>query len=170
MFKETYVATMGSDFVRKTVTVNKQEIELNLWTLSGQQCDVTTVPSVNFRFAAAVIIVFATDSPKSMEVIDQWKQKAEEIVAPDTIFILAANKCDMRRLNMRDLKDMAETRGYSEWMLTSAKTGEGVKEMFESAGKMVLAQSDANKGKKRTGIKMNPIRPNKPKSGCCLRS
>ena len=100
-FNETYVATLGSDFIVKRIQHAKRTVDLNLWTLSGQHCDISTVPSVNFRFADAVVIVFAINDEKSMLVLDQWRQKAEEIVSTDTIFVLVANKCDMKRMQAR---------------------------------------------------------------------
>ena len=100
LFNEAYVATLGSDFIVKRIQRGKRSVDLNLWTLQGQ-CDITTVPSVNFRFADAVVIVFAVNDDKSMLVLDQWRQKAEEIVSTDTIFALVANKCDMKRMQAR---------------------------------------------------------------------
>ena len=94
------MATLGSDFIVKRIQRGKKAVDLNLWTLQGQ-CDITTVPSVNFRFADAVVIVFAINDDKSMLVLDQWRQKAEEIVSTDTIFALVANKCDMKRMQAR---------------------------------------------------------------------
>ena len=139
-------------------------MDLNLWTLSGQQCDVSTVPSVNFRFADAVIIVFAINDDKSMSVLDQWKQKAEEIVPDDTVFVLVANKCDMKRIQTRTLEQISGSI-YHRSFQTSAKTGEGVKDLFESVADMVLAK-EANRNA-TPGFKLRRLsRPPRKNSLC----
>jgi GTPase SAR1 family protein len=77
-FKDEYQVTVGVDFSSKTVLVEEQPVQLQIWDtvqLSFMQCgqDVYKAITNNFyRGAAAVFLVYAINNRESFDRLQQW--------------------------------------------------------------------------------------------------
>ena len=109
--------------------------------------------------------VFAIVDEQSMTVLEEWRNKALEIVHPETPFVLVANKCDKKRMSERDISQLAEQSGYDLWFQTSAKTGENVSRLFEETADLVISKT-ANLTSKNSILNLRPPRPKKKKCKC----
>ncbi|XP_075246731.1 ras-related protein Rab-13-like [Convolutriloba macropyga] len=166
-FDERYVATTeGGDFKSWAVERGGELYDLNLWTVSGQACRYPgSVPPITFRGSNAIVLVFAIVDEQSMTVLEEWRNKALEIVHPETPFVLVANKCDKKRMSERDISQLAEQSGYDLWFQTSAKTGENVSRLFEETADLVISKT-ANLTSKNSILNLRPPRPKKKKCKC----
>ncbi|XP_063729674.1 ras-related protein Rab-9A-like isoform X2 [Symsagittifera roscoffensis] len=166
-FDDRYVATQAFDFITQPIQRGGKRYDLHIWTLSGQACKYpSSVPPINFRGSDAIICVFAVDDEMTMSVLDIWKKKALEVVHPDVPFILVANKCDKRRMDERDIRNMADQNGYYSWFQTSAQTGKNVSELFEGVADILITESRIS-SHKRSIINLEP--PRKKKKCVCAK-
>jgi len=68
-FKESYLSTIGMDFMRKKIIIDNNEIQLNIWDSAGQERFRTLVPSY-FRNTDGLIIVYDITDEKSYENVN----------------------------------------------------------------------------------------------------
>ena len=70
-------------------------------------------------------MVFDITCPSSMTAAQTWKNKVAENAEGEIPFILCANKVDLEHsLSENDIRDFASENGFSDVLLTSAKTGD----------------------------------------------
>ncbi|KAJ2778193.1 GTP-binding protein Rho1 [Coemansia interrupta] len=165
-FPEVYVPTVFENYVAD-VEVDGRHVELALWDTAGQE-DYDRLRPLSYPDSHVIIICFAIDSPDSLEnVQEKWISEVMHFCHGLPI-ILTGCKMDLRRdpgtIEMlrqinhtpvtqeqgRSVADKIMAAGYYE---CSAKTNEGVSEVFLNATRAALM----SKPKKRT-----------KKSGCLL--
>ncbi|AYV76399.1 MAG: Rab GTPase [Terrestrivirus sp.] len=136
----------------------RKKVKIQLWDVSGQ--DRFKIVTTNyFRNVDAVIIVHDMANPHGKKNINKWINDASKECNFDVPFYLVANKCDLiTQLNESveknqdedcldpDLDSSSITSinpvGISSTFKISAKTGEGVKEMFISIVEDVIDFKD----------------------------
>ncbi|MHA1481663.1 MAG: Rab family GTPase [Candidatus Thorarchaeota archaeon] len=130
------------NFASKKVVVDGTNATLMLWDLGGQP-RFRDVIGDYFRGARVAIAVFDATRFFSLERLEDWIIRVKN-TAPDCKFFFVANKIDERQEEMGvSLEDgTAFAQKYDAPMMeVSAKTGEGVNEMFESVTRLLLNQN-----------------------------
>lgn len=132
-FKEVYDQTIGVDFFTKVISYKETIFKLQLWDSAGQEKYKSLIPSY-VRGASLVFIIYDIANEESFNAVPNWinfiKQSME---VSTTKLILIGNKIDLNRV-VKSAKGSSLAK--KEGMLffeTSAKTGEGVNEMFYNA-------------------------------------
>jgi Ras-related protein Rab-11A len=136
-FQEDYIKTIGAQFSNYKDKINGDELELFFWDIAGQNTFHFIRPAF-YQGSRAVIIVYSLedsdDGKRSLEHIDVW-HKDIKTYCGDIPTILLGNKIDL--INTKILKEkkvlkLANKRGFLGYYKTSAKTGEGVIEAFQT--------------------------------------
>ncbi|KAJ2484096.1 GTP-binding protein Rho1 [Coemansia sp. RSA 2320] len=143
-----------------------RHVELALWDTAGQE-DYDRLRPLSYPDSHVILVCFAIDAPDSLEnVMEKWI--AEVLHFCDGLpIILVGCKKDLRfdrmtidnlaALNQKpisceDGKDIAKKLHAYSYIECSAKTGEGVKEVFEAATRAALLSKHGKHGKgKRNG-------------------
>ncbi|GKT23661.1 Small GTPase like protein, partial [Aduncisulcus paluster] len=127
------MSTIGAVYWSKTVNIHDCPTKLEIWDTSGQERYFSLTP-MYFRDASVVIIVFDLTDSYSFEFS---KKIFEEFVMKEamknSIIAFVGNKLDCAVENRIVAKSTAEVFAAENNILyfeTSAKTGEGVEEMF----------------------------------------
>ena len=138
-FEDDMKMTIGVNFASKKVHVDSTDATLMLWDMGGQP-RFRDVIGDYFRGARAAICVYDATRVFSLDRLRDWISRVQES-APDCIFFFVANKIDERSngigVSAEDGLAFAQEFGGT-MMEVSAKTGEGVNEMFESVTRMLL--------------------------------
>ncbi len=138
-FEDDMKMTIGVNFASKKVQVDHTDATLMLWDMGGQP-RFREVIGDYFRGARVAICVYDATRLFSMERLKDWISRVQES-APDCKFFFVANKIDERSngtgVTPEDGLAFAQEFGAT-MMEVSAKTGEGVNEMFESVTRMLL--------------------------------
>ena len=121
-----------------------QQIKLHLWDTGGQE-QFRAMTNLYFRDADAAIICYDIGEASSFNSVTYWAQQMEKNCnrGPDNyVLALAGNKCDIedskKQINMKQASEVA-TEYKMIFHETSAKTGEGVNEMFmELINKLIM--------------------------------
>jgi small GTP-binding protein len=139
-FDDKYLSTIGVRISRKTLQRSGGTLNLLLWDLAGAQ-EFNTQSSYLAGVAAALIVCDLTRRETLASYTKYVRQvRAVSAVAP---LVFVGNKADLTA--EREITE-EELRGYSEtlsgnYVLTSARTGEGVEPTFELLAEKVEAQS-----------------------------
>lgn len=160
-FPQDYVPTVFENYV-SDVEVDGKHIELALWDTAGQE-DYDRLRPLSYPDSHVILICFAVDSPDSLEnVQEKWISEVLHFCAGLPIILVALKK-DLRN----DAKTIEELRkngqspvtseeglavsqkiGAYKYLECSARTREGVREVFEHATRAALAGRGGKKGKK----------------------
>eukprot|EP00800_Vazella_pourtalesii_P023935 TRINITY_DN997_c0_g2_i1.p1 TRINITY_DN997_c0_g2~~TRINITY_DN997_c0_g2_i1.p1 ORF type:complete len:193 (+),score=29.15 TRINITY_DN997_c0_g2_i1:76-654(+) len=157
-FPEVYVPTVFENYVAD-ITVDTKCVELALWDTAGQE-DYDRLRPLSYPDTDVILMCFSIDSPDSLENIpEKWTPEVKHF-CPTVPIILVGNKKDLRNdehtkselLSMKqepvkldDGRAMADKIGAYAYMECSAKSKEGVREVFETATRAALQTKKKNK-------------------------
>uniref|UniRef100_A0A914E312 small monomeric GTPase n=1 Tax=Acrobeloides nanus TaxID=290746 RepID=A0A914E312_9BILA len=133
IFVQDYDPTI-EDSYRKQVIIDNRVIILDILDTAGQESFYMSMRDQQIRYGDGFLLVFALDNLNSFEKIQDFRKAIvnvkESIEVP---MILVGNKHDLteRAMDPKQIHDMARTFGIP-YIVTSAKTREGVDEAFHS--------------------------------------
>jgi len=137
IFSDKYLTTVGVKIDKKLVTVGDQEMTLMLWDLAGEDAR-TQVKAAQLRGSSGYILVSDGCRANTLQVAIDLQKRAEEELGK-VPFTCVVNKVDLRDSWEIDATalDALSSMGWT-LLLTSAKSGEGIEELFqELAGRML---------------------------------
>ncbi|KAG8236211.1 hypothetical protein J437_LFUL016215 [Ladona fulva] len=88
-------ATIGLDFREKTLTVDGEEIKLQLWDTAGQERFRKSMVAHYYRNVHAVILVYDVTKPSSFQGLNHWIEECNSHnLTREIPRLLIGNKCD----------------------------------------------------------------------------
>ncbi|KAJ8932409.1 hypothetical protein NQ314_014666 [Rhamnusium bicolor] len=134
-FDTTYQATIGIDFLSKTVYLKDRTVRLQLWDTAGQERFRSLIPSY-IRDSAVAVVVYDITNVSSFEHTTKWIDDVKRERGRNVIIILVGNKVDLE--SIREVStETAEKRAKELNILfieTSAKVGYNIKQLFRRIG------------------------------------
>ena len=133
-FDDKYITTIGVKVNKKTVEIDGEEVALVLWDVAGEVSQ-DKVPTTYFLGSHGIIYVFDLTRPTTWAGIGRDIEYLQNLLPFASIRIVG---------NKKDLvgeETLAEIKGKvsAPWdILTSAKTGENVEELFISLAKEIV--------------------------------
>lgn len=127
-FETSRVATIGVDFQTKVVTLPAGAVKLSIWDMAGQS-RFEVVRTGMYRGSRATALVFDLSNPATLEHLPAWRAEAQANAAGTKILVVG-NKLDLAPARGAG-QELANSIG-APYVETSAKSGEGVAEMFEA--------------------------------------
>jgi small GTP-binding protein len=115
-------------------------VELQIWDTAGQERFRALAP-IYFRNAVAAVVVFDCTARATFEHLAQWISDFRDVAGPETAVLVTANKADaaeQRAVSRAEAQAWADSMDYA-FIETSARTGDGVQELFDSLVRSVLA-------------------------------
>ncbi|KAJ1568879.1 GTP-binding protein Rho1 [Nowakowskiella sp. JEL0078] len=145
-FPEVYVPTVFENYVAE-IEVDGKQFELALWDTAGQE-DYDRLRPLSYPDSHVIMICFSVDSPDSLEnVNEKWISEVRHF-CNDLPVLLVACKKDLRydkitieKLRKQNQKPVSTEEGSAvaakigayKYFECSARTGEGVREIFDYA-------------------------------------
>ncbi|KAM9833089.1 ras-related protein Rab-41 isoform 3-T3 [Syngnathus typhle] len=130
-FDNTYQATIGIDFLSKTMYLEDRTIRLQLWDTAGQERFRSLIPSY-IRDSAAAVVVYDIANLNSFQQTSKWIDDVRTERGSDVIIMLVGNKTDLadkRQIPTEEGEQRAKELNVM-FIETSAKTGYNVKQLF----------------------------------------
>jgi len=143
-FDNTYQATIGIDFLSKTMYLEDRTVRLQLWDTAGQERFRSLIPSY-IRDSSVAIVVFDITNRQSYLSTSKWIDDVRSERGNDVIIVLVGNKADLsekRQVTVEEATQKA-TQMNIMFMETSAKAGHNVKSLFKKIA-MSLPGMDNN--------------------------
>ncbi|CDO73136.1 hypothetical protein BN946_scf185007.g191 [Trametes cinnabarina] len=162
-FDDYRESTIGAAFLTQTVTLEDQTIvKFEIWDTAGQE---RYKAPMYYRNANCAVVVYDITQASSLEKAKSWIRELQRQADPSIVIALCGNKLDLaarRQVTQEEAKKYAEEEGLM-WAETSAKTGEGVSEVFTAIAKKLpqtappSARGGAGRGgaAARTGVDLN---------------
>jgi Ras-related protein Rab-6A len=131
-FDSTYQATIGIDFLSKTMYLEDRTVRLQLWDTAGQERFRSLIPSY-IRDSSVAVVVYDITSQKSFQQTRKWVDDVRGERGNDVIIVLVGNKTDLS-----EKREVTQQQGEEEakkhnlmFIETSAKVGHNVKALFK---------------------------------------
>ena len=144
------------------INVKGVDTQLSIWDTAGQETFRSLVPLYT-RNAEVILLVFDVSEQTSYMNLPKWMEYIRKDLAIACPVFLVANKIDCPFvIDRSDISKIASENNCT-LLYTSAKTGQGVVELFQEVANVVAANS------KPSTLPMGPQleRAQKTKKGCC---
>ena len=135
-FNENYINTIGGAYQQQNIVLNNgAKIKLHIWDTSGQD-RFRSMTNLYYRDAQVAILTYDVTNETSLESLNYWLNELNDKVEIDNMLLcLAGNKTDVDQSEKRVPTSKGKAFAEQHNMLfyeTSAKTGVGVKELFQA--------------------------------------
>ena len=135
-FNENYINTIGGAYQQQNIVLNNgAKIKLHIWDTSGQD-RFRSMTNLYYRVVHVARITYDVTNETSLESLNYWLNELNDKVEIDNMLLcLAGNKTDVDQSEKRVPTSKGKAFAEQHNMLfyeTSAKTGVGVKELFQA--------------------------------------
>ncbi|KAG2542828.1 hypothetical protein PVAP13_9NG818400 [Panicum virgatum] len=123
-----YQATIGIDFLSKTMYLEDRTVRLQLWDTAGQERFRSLIPSYIRDSSVAVIVYDVTDTQSFLNT-SKWIEEVNTQRGGDVLIFLVGNKTDLvdkRKVSTDEGEAKAQEHG-AMFIETSAKAGFNIK-------------------------------------------
>eukprot|EP01135_Chromosphaera_perkinsii_P002568 Nk52_evm84s224 gene=Nk52_evmTU84s224 len=130
-FDNTYQATIGIDFLSKTMYLEDRTVRLQLWDTAGQERFRSLIPSY-IRDSSVAVVVYDITNRNSYLQTTKWIEDVRTERGNDVIIMLVGNKTDLgdkRQVSIEEGEQKAKELNVM-FIETSAKAGYNVKSLF----------------------------------------
>ena len=144
-FTEEYLTTIGVEFGTKNIKINNKIYRIQIWDTAGQEY-FRSIAKAYFKNCVCAMLVYDITCKESFDNIKNWLQDIHEESPKTVLIVLIGNKIDLedkRIISFDDGKNFANENGLI-FMETSAKTGEGINEIFEQTIKEINKKIEEN--------------------------
>jgi len=168
-FDAQYAATIGIDFLSKTMYLDDRTVRLQLWDTAGQERFRSLIPSY-IRDSSVAVVVYDVTSRTSFQNTAKWVDDVRAERGNDVIIVLVGNKTDLN--DKRQVTTEEGERRSKEYKVmfieTSAKAGHNVKTLFKRIAQALPGMETAQEpgGPAMTSVELNPGKDQTQESGC----
>jgi len=170
-FDNTYQATIGIDFLSKTMYLEDRTVRLQLWDTAGQERFRSLIPSY-IRDSTVAVVVYDITNMNSFQQTSKWIDDVRTERGSDVIIMLVGNKTDLsekRQVSIDEGEKKARELNVM-FIETSAKNGYNVKQLFRRVAAALpgMEVPDQKSDKDLIEVKLDPASnvPNENENGC----
>ncbi|KAL4542280.1 hypothetical protein Ndes2526B_g09248 [Nannochloris sp. 'desiccata'] len=155
-FDTTYQATIGIDFLSKTMYLEDRTVRLQLWDTAGQERFRSLIPSYIRDSSVAVIVYDVTNRPSFLN-IQRWVEEVRAERGADVIIVLVGNKTDLVDKRQVSIEEGdAKARELNVMFIeTSAKAGFNIKALFRKIAAALPGLEALNANKQEDLVDIN---------------
>jgi len=146
-FDNNYQATIGIDFLSKTMYLEDRTVRLQLWDTAGQERFRSLIPSY-IRDSSGAIVVYDITNRASFLNTSKWIEDVRSERGNDVVIVLVGNKTDLADRRQVSTEEGEEKAKENEVMFieTSAKMGYNIKALFRQLAQALPGQDEAGSG------------------------
>ena len=156
-------ATIGIDFLSKTMYFEDRSVRLQLWDTAGQERFRSLIPSY-IRDSAVAVVVYDVTNRDSFDSTKKWVEDVRVERGNDVIVVLVGNKTDLeeKRAVAQDEGQALANELGSQFVETSAKAGKNIKALFRQiAGILPGVETAAKSSAELVEVSLTPSAANK---------
>jgi len=171
-FDNTYQATIGIDFLSKTMYLEDRTVRLQLWDTAGQERFRSLIPSY-IRDSSVAVVVYDITNVNSFQQTNKWIDDVRAERGNDVIIMLVGNKTDLA-----EKRQVATESGEGKakelnvmFIETSAKAGHNVKQLFRKVASALPGMENTPDKKEdliEVQLKDTPQDQNPQEGGGCM--
>ena len=166
-FGEIALTTIGIESIMDKAIFDGEEYKFKIYDTAGQE-RYRSISKSSIKITEGFLLVFSVDNKKSFEHINYWYNSIkEEADIQKKVIILVGNKIDLenREVSNEEATRYANSKNI-KYFETSAKTGYGVKEVFNELYQDVYNLYKINHKDNKNRIELSGGGNNTKKSRC----
>ncbi|CAK5106002.1 unnamed protein product [Meloidogyne enterolobii] len=159
-FDNTYQATIGIDFLSKTMYLEDRTVRLQLWDTAGQERFRSLIPSY-IRDSTVAVVVYDITNANSFHQTSKWIDDVRTERGSDVIIMLVGNKTDLtekRQVSTEEGEQKAKELNVM-FIETSAKAGYNVKHLFRRIASALPGIDVEKPSDAKQVVDIGPIKP-----------
>ena len=166
-FPSSHIQTLGIDFKLKVQSIDSKSYKFQIWDTAGQE-RFRKLTTAYYKNAKGIILVFDVTRRDSFDMVTFWMSEIQKHAIENVVKVLVGNQIDReeRVIQKSEGKAKAEEFGV-EYFETSAKSGEGIDELFRFMALNTRYVEDGKFTDPRGSVK---LKTNKAKKKCCGKS
>jgi len=144
-FDRHYQATIGIDFLSKTMYLEDRTVRLQLWDTAGQERFRSLIPSY-IRDSSVAVVVYDVSNRASFLNTAKWVEDVRAERGNDVVICLVGNKTDLGNDKRQVSTEEGEERSTKDglmFMECSAKAGYNVKSLFRKLATSLPGSTDS---------------------------
>ena len=155
-FLENNESTIGANYSEKTIKRGKKTYQLDIWDTAGQE-KFHSLGKHFYKDSYIVVFVYDITSQESLDALKEtWYPDLQKYGEKYQILAVVGNKCDLYEND--NLANEAQAKEFAKginavFMLTSAKSGDGINKLFETLTDKFLSDEFNPKYKEMLGEK-----------------
>ena len=162
--------TNVGEYTEKIVNVKNNTIKLNIWDTAGQE-KFRSCGKLFYKDAYIICLVYDITCKITFENLKNiWYEDLKQYGELYKILAIVGNKGDCyleEQVDEKEAKDFAKNEN-ALFAITSAKTGDGIEELFENLCNMYLDPDFLNKLANKSSFKINEEeKKNNEQHSCC---
>eukprot|EP01094_Clydonella_sp_ATCC50884_P017676 TRINITY_DN3120_c0_g1_i1.p1 TRINITY_DN3120_c0_g1~~TRINITY_DN3120_c0_g1_i1.p1 ORF type:complete len:214 (+),score=58.40 TRINITY_DN3120_c0_g1_i1:27-668(+) len=141
-FDSTYQATIGIDFLSKTMYLEDRTVRLQLWDTAGQERFRSLIPSY-IRDSSVAVVVYDITSHQTFLNTSKWIEDVRAERGNDVIIVMVGNKTDLAEKRAVAVEEAEAKAKELDVMFveTSAKAGFNIKALFRKIATSLSGKS-----------------------------
>ncbi len=145
MFEDLYIATLGAKVTKKGLLLPKldggNDIKVNLmiWDIMGEKGFRELLKEAYFHGAQGILAVCDVTRKDTLLELSNWIDSVTKVTGEVPVRFVA-NKIDLKdeaQFGEDDVRELSEEIG-SSYLMTSARTGDGVEQIFEEIARLIV--------------------------------
>ncbi|XP_013780234.1 ras-related protein Rab-30-like [Limulus polyphemus] len=139
-------ATIGVDFLIKTVQVDGEKVKLQIWDTAGQE-RFRSITQSYYRSAHALILVYEISSQSTFDCLHMWLKEIEQFANPKVLRALVGNKMDRKDREVPNQIGKEFAKAHNMYFIeTSAKDSDNVEKLFLEVAARLTEEAKATRG------------------------
>ena len=146
-FNEYHSLTIGMNFLCKSININNEPYEIQLWDSSGHE-NFKLLTRTYYKVSDGIIIVYDISERNTFSDVKMWLNDIFSFT-DNTYIILVGNKTDLnslREVELEDGKTLSDIYNI-DFIETSAKENININELFEMASIKIIKMKENKKSK-----------------------
>eukprot|EP00127_Corallochytrium_limacisporum_P001646 Clim_evm4s74 gene=Clim_evmTU4s74 len=169
-FDNSYQATIGIDFLSKTMYLEDRTVRLQLWDTAGQERFRSLIPSY-IRDSSVAVVVYDVTNRNSFTQTSKWIDDVRTERGSDVVIMLVGNKTDLSDKRQVSIEEgEAKAKELSVMFIeTSAKAGYNVKQLFRRVALALPGIDNVSDAKKEEliDVKLTETKTNDQNASQC---
>merc|ERR1711934_947193 len=144
-FQPVHDLTIGVEFGSRTITIDANQIKLQIWDTAGQE-KFRSITRSYYRGAAGALLVYDITRRETFEHLQSWLEDCRRYSNQNIVIMLIGNKCDLenkREVSTEEGQQFAADNGLT-FLETSAKTAENVEAAFIESARKIYETTEAS--------------------------
>lgn len=145
-FTPVHDLTIGVEFGAKTISLDNKQLKLQIWDTAGQE-SFRSITRSYYREAAVALLVYDITRRETFLHLQSWLDETKTNAQKEITIFLLGNKADLsarRQVTPEEGKRFADENGL-QFLETSAKTAQNVKEAFTNSARVIYQNIKDNK-------------------------
>jgi len=177
-FKEDYDVTIGAEFSSIIAKIKGKTIKMQVWDTAGQE-NFRSMIRVFYKGSHAAFLVYDITKKETFERLEEWIADIRENALPEVKIMLVGNMSDqspLRQVSTEMANELCKRFQLTGFHETSAKSGEGIKEIFKDIAKSLYlttgpttepSPTTSTSSESKTVTLTNQSKSSGKSSGCC---